>query len=538
MANPRFSQRLLDDALRASTSRRRLLQLGAAGLGAAALAPHLGPRIAAAQATPQRGGMLLIGTAQQIQTLDPHKAGLRNNRNAWVGLFSFLTRYDEEGIPQPMLAESSEVAADGLSWTFKLRPGVKFHNGRELTADDVKFSLDRARDPEIGSSVINYLRPVTQVDVVDPLTVKITTAQPYGALAAALCPVAIVAPENAEQLATNPIGTGPFKLKEYLSGEKLTLEKNPDYWELAADGQPLPYLDGVTISTLTDTNALFTSLTTGTVQGFWQMPDQIQVQAEGNADIQLVPALFKTTYDEYFFQADVPPFNDPNVRRALLLALDKEAISEAGYFGRAEPRLNNNIIPPGLWAENPAIPDIPRDPAAAKQLFEAAGVTDLKFLGYTETPQFRPISQVMERNLNEIGVTLTLEFSDLTTWLARIKRGTQDPWGDGNDGNAFTVNISVNPAEPAIPLTSWGCRTHFGSHFCDEALAAAATEGAQAFEIEGRKAGYAKYQEIWQQDIPAIITCNRPFTHAALTSVQGLFDDDGALNYRVAWMEP
>jgi peptide/nickel transport system substrate-binding protein len=537
MADPRSSQRLLDDTLRRSTSRRRLLQIGAAGLGAAALGPHLRPSRAAAQATPQRGGTLIIGTAQQIQTLDPHKAGLRNNRNAWVGLFSFLTRYDEEGIPQPMLAESSEVAADGLSWTFKLRSGVKFHNGRELTADDVKFSLDRARDPEVGSSVVNYLRPVAQVDVVDPLTVKITTTQPYGALAAALCPVAIVAPENADQLATNPIGTGPFKLKEYLSGEKLTLEKNPDYWEMAGDGQPLPYLDAVTINTLTDTNALFTSLTTGTVQGFWQMPDQIQVQAEGNADIQLVPALFKTTYDEYFFQADVPPFNDPNVRRALLLALDKEAISEAGYFGRAEPRLNNNINPPGLWAENADIPEIPRDPATAKQLFEAAGVTDLKFLGYTETPQFRPISQVMERNLNEIGVKLTLEFSDLTTWLARIKRGTQDPWGDGNDGNAFTVNISVNPAEPAIPLTSWGCRTHFGSHFCDEALAAAATESAQAFDLEGRKAGYAKYQQLWQQDVPAIITCNRPFTHASLKTVQGLFDDDGALNYRLAWME-
>lgn len=520
-----------------SVSRRRLLQIGAAGAGAAAFSPLIGTRGTRAQTPPTRGGALIIGTAQQVQTLDPHKTGLRNNRNSWVGIFSFLSRYDEQGIPQPFLAESWEIAEDGLSWTFKLRQNVKFHNGRVLTADDVKFSLDRVRDPEQGSNLANVLKPVAQVDVVDPATVKITTSEPYAALAAALCPVAIVAPENVDQIATAPIGTGPFKVKEYLSGEKLDLDKNPEYWENGEDGQLLPYVDAVSIRTLTDTNALFNALSTGTVHGFWQMPNQIQVQAASVSEIQLVPSLFNTTYDEYFVQGDAPPFNDPNVRKALMLALDKDAINEAGYFGLANARLNNNLIAPGSWAENTDIPDIPRDPATAKQLFEAAGVTELKFLGYNETPQFRPISQVMERNLDEIGIKLTLEFTDLTTWFARIKLGTQEPWGDGNDGNAFTVNISVNPPEPAIPLAAWGCQTHFGSHFCDEELAAAATAAGRVFDTEARKAEFFTYQDIWQRDIPAVITCARAFTHASLTKVHGLYDDDGALNYTLAWIE-
>jgi peptide/nickel transport system substrate-binding protein len=532
MAERRSDHRITD-----AVSRRRLLQLGAAGAGAAAFAPVLRTRGVRGQTAITRGGELIIGTAQQIQTLDPHKTGLRNNRNSWVGIFSFLSRYDDQGIPQPFLAESWTIAEDGLSWTFKLRPNVTFHNGRALIADDVKFSLDRVRDPEQGSNLANVLTPVSQVDVVDPATVKITTSEPYGALAAALCPVAIVAQENVDQIATNPIGTGPFKMKEYLSGEKLDLEKNPTYWETGEDGQLLPYVDSVSIRTLTDTNALFNALSTGTVHGFWQMPNQIQVQAAGVAEIQLVPSLFNTTYDEYFVQGDAPPFDDPNVRRALMLALDKEAINEAGYFGLANPRLNNNLVAPGSWAENTDIPDIPRDPATAKQLFETAGVTELKFLGYNETPQFKPISQVMERNLNEIGIKLTLEFTDLTTWFARIKLGTQDPWGDGNDGNAFTVNISVTPPEPAIPLAAWGCRTHFGSHYCNEELAAAAAAGGQAFEVEARKVEYFKYQDIWQRDVPAVVTCARAFTHAGLTKVHGLYDDDGALNYRVAWIE-
>src|SRR5688500_4050085 len=104
-------------------SRRTLLRSGA---GAAALASMTrSPAFASArlQESPVRGGTLIIGTAQQIQTLDPHKGGLRNNRNSWVGLFSFLTRYDDDGVPVPALAESWETAADGLSWTFRLRPG-------------------------------------------------------------------------------------------------------------------------------------------------------------------------------------------------------------------------------------------------------------------------------------------------------------------------------------------------------------------------------------------------------------------------------
>lgn len=537
MSLERFSKPGFGGRLRRVSTRRNVLKYGAAGIGSALLIPE-GLRAASLQETITRGGTLTIGTAQQIGTLDPHSQGLRNNRNSWMGLFDFLTEYDAEGLPQGQLAESWTVSDDGMTWTFALRAGVLFHDGKDLTADDVKFSLDRARDADLGGrSVINYVKSIAEVTVVDPLTVAITTDGPDGALAAKLAPVAIVPMGTGEDAATNPVGTGPFKLQEYISGETLSLTRNESYWRPGEDGQPLPYLDGVVINTLTDTNALYNALTTGTVQAFWQMPDQIQVQAEGNSDIQLVPAAFPTTHDEYFFQADAPPFNDPNARRALLLALDKEAIAEAGYFGRANPRLNNNLIAPGLWAEDPTIPDIPRDPETAKQLFEAAGVTELKFLGYNETPQFKPISQVMERNLDEIGIKLTLEFTDLTTWFSRIKLGTQEPWGDGSDGNAFTVNISVNPPEPSIPTASWGCRSHFGSHYCNEDLAAAAASATESFDLETRRENYLTYQQIWQEDIPAIITCHRAFTHAALAKVHGLADNDGALNYRQAWLE-
>jgi peptide/nickel transport system substrate-binding protein len=522
--------------------RRELLRLGLGGAAAAALAsaPDLrgGSAEAAAPApTVRRGGTLAIGTAQPIQTLDPHQSGLRNNRNAWMGLFSFLTLYNEQGFPKPSLAELWQVSGDGLTWTFRLRRGVRFHNGRELTADDVKFSVERVLEKK-PSAVYPLIKPVQRVDVADRYTARVVLSQPHSVLASALAPVAIIARENADQVATKAIGTGPFRLKEYNVGQNCDLERFPGYWEKGPQNAALPYLDAVSIRTLTDTNALFTALTTNTVQAFWQMPDQIQVQAAAVPQIQLLPARFKTTHDEYFFQSDAPPFSQKTARQALLLALDKVAIAQAGYFGHADPRLNNNIMPPGNWAERTDLPEIRRDPARAKELFAQAGVTRLKFLGYTETPQFKPISQVMERNLNEIGIQLELVFTDLTTWLARIKLGNQSAaWGDGQDGGAFTPNISVTPPDPGLAVATWGCHAHFGSHFCDEDLASAAAEGSKYLEIVKRRAAYHKYQQIWQTDVPAFITCFRAFTHAAVKKVHSLYDDDGALNYRYAWME-
>jgi len=122
-------------------------------------------------------------------------------------------------------------------------------------------------------------------------------------------------------------------------------------------------------------------------------------------------------------------------------------------------------------------------------------------------------------------------FTDLTTWFARIKLGNQSAaWDDGQDGNAFTPNISVTPPDPGLSVATWGCHAHFGSHFCDEDLANAAADGGKYLEIVKRKAAYDKYQQIWANDMPAFITCFRPFTHAALKKVHGIYDDDGALS--------
>ena len=521
-----------------TVSRRDFVKATALGGGAIVLGSCAAPLPTTAPASAvKRGGTLIIGTAQQIQFLDPNKGGLRNNYNAFRSIFSTLTTYDKDGVPVPDLAESLTADASDLVWTIKIRSGVKFHNGRDMTADDVKFSLDFALNPDNASVARAFILLIKQVDLVDKQTIKVTLEQPYGLLPAALHQVFIIDKDNLANIATKPNGTGPFSVKEYNTGQNLELVKFSGYWEKGGDGAALPYLDAVSIRTLTDTNALYTSLSTGTVHAFWQMPDQIQIQAKGAANLQLLPSPFKTTHDEWFFQGDVAPFNDVRARQALLYAWDKEAIVQAGYFGQADPRLNNNIIPPGSWAEDTSIPAVKRDPAKAKQLFEAAGVKTIKFLGYTITPQFRPISQVMERNLNEIGVKLELEFMELGAWLALIKAGEVQPWGDGDQGASFGVNISVNPPDPGMSIMNWGCKTHFGSWICFDNLKAAADKANAATSIEERRVGFKAYQEIWAKEVPAIITCHRAFTHAALKTVHGLFDDDGVINFRRGWSE-
>src|SRR6266849_1611199 len=135
----------------------------------------------------------------------------------------------------------------------------------------------------------------------------------------------------------------------------------------------------------------------------------------------------------------------------------------------------------------------------------------------------------MERNLAEAGVTAKLDFTDLSTWLTRIKVGNQkDAWGTNNDEvNGFAVNISVHPPEPGVALASRGCHTHFCSHFCDEELAKASKDGASSSALSVRKGAEARYHDIWQKGVPAVINGVRACTRASIKKVHGLADDDG-----------
>jgi peptide/nickel transport system substrate-binding protein len=211
-----------DASLQQRITRRSALKMA----GAAALPALIRPASAVEPST------LRVAFAIQPATLDPQKmrVGGVDYNNAY-NCFSRLTALDAQLQVQPDLATSWEAAEDLKNWTFHLRPGVKFHNGKPLEASDVVFTFKRIQDKNIGSVLRVNFSIVTSINVVDPLTVRFNLSIPYADLpAAAAYQAAIVSESVVDKLTTHPIGTGPFRFVEYRPGDQLVMERNPDYF--------------------------------------------------------------------------------------------------------------------------------------------------------------------------------------------------------------------------------------------------------------------------------------------------------------------
>src|SRR5215213_1542042 len=183
----------------------------------------------------------------------------------WVNLYEGLVRLDRTGKVQPLLAKSWEVSPDGLSYTFHLQPGVKFHDGTAFDSADVKFAFDRARDPKSTNAQKQIFAPITAIETPDPETVVIRLKETSGNFLTYLGwgDAVIVAPETADANAANPVGTGPFKFKSWTRGDRVELVRNPDYWQ-----KDKIKLDSVTFRFISDSQAQVAAVKAGDVDAF------------------------------------------------------------------------------------------------------------------------------------------------------------------------------------------------------------------------------------------------------------------------------
>ena len=486
----------------------------------------------------KRGGTFTIGTAQPVQFLDPHRGGLANNRNAFVGMFSSLTDWDFNGLAKGDLAESWDFDAGSLTWTINLQRNVKFHNGRAFTAQDVKNSLDRIFDPDRRSNIVQRISEIESSEVVDDHTIKFNLSKSSGALLPGLIDARIVAQENIDQdnFNDNPIGTGPFKFVNYLVNDRMTMEKFPDYWETGADGRALPYLDGVTILTIADSTSVFTALLTGIVEAYWQMTPKFVVNLDENdlTKPRAVRSTFSTNYTSFFFEMDKGIFQDIRVREGFVRAMDRQGIVDAGYEGLAQPNFSNANFPPGGPFTNPNVPDLPRDAELARRLFQEAGVSQVRGLFTSENAEFRPMSLVFQQSLKDVGVDMIIELIPLETWFGYISSFRAKPW---RDDDSFAPNIRFLPPEPTNAITGWECGNHFASGWCSEEMDKWSQAGREAVDVEERKAAYFKYQEVYQPLFPAFNCCWRPNWHGESRDLSGLRDLFGNFKYTSAWLD-
>jgi peptide/nickel transport system substrate-binding protein len=363
----------------------------------------------------KKGGRFSMARNEEPLSLDPIIPS--DNGSIWIiyQMFDQLTTVNEDssGIA-PSIAESWEVSPDGTIYTFTIKQGVTFHDGSPMTMDDVVFSLERVFDPE-GSGYSFLFGTVDGVQGVDDTTLEIRLKEPFTPLLdnlnvfpASIVPKAAVE-ADAEGFASNPIGTGPFKLQEFAKGRHVHLVKHDGYWK-----PDRPHVDEVFIPYVTDDNTRILRVQGGEVDAAVAIPyaqiDQLDAQDDINVQIE---ELFR--FDGMWLNHEKAPLDDVKVRQALNYATDKESMLKSIFFDKVE--IANHMMPKmKYWRED--IPAYEYDPERAQSLIDeskAAGGFKLPIVIPTGDVIIQQIAQIMKESFATIGVEVEITNLDIGT---------------------------------------------------------------------------------------------------------------------------
>lgn len=366
---------------------------------------------------PKTGGTLQVAFQNEWAGLDPHTVSSYSSYQILNNVLEGLTTFDDDLNLQPGLAESWEQSEDGKTWTFHLRQGVKFHNGREMTADDVKWSFERLIDPATGAGNAGRVGPPeTQIEVVDPYTVAITHPEPFGIFPQSIGfdkSTGIVAKESLEEDGTIsiPIGTGPFKITDVQGTTRLVLERNDDYWQ-----EGLPYLDQIIIEPIPDDTVRETALRSGEVDWILAIAPQ-SFDSLSNEDGITVSTAPQLSYDYIGINLTREPFSDVRVRQAIALAINRDELCQAGFFGLCET-IQGPVGTGSPWYFDYA--PYGQDVERAKQLMADAGYADgfeMELLPTTQYGETVRAAQVLQQQLAAIGIEATINAPEWSEWL-------------------------------------------------------------------------------------------------------------------------
>jgi peptide/nickel transport system substrate-binding protein len=477
------------------------------------LAVFLLPSVATEGQTPKHGGVLTVGSFGPYGHLDPH--GTPNQTELWLIqlVYSYLVRYDQNLNLRPDLTTSWE-RPDPKTYVFHLRHGVRFHNGRELTSADVKYSVLRIMDPKTGSSRRLRYDSVDQVETPDPYTVVFRLKYPDNVLPYVLADPAsaIVAKEIVEQpgaLQTMDAGSGPFKLERLGSDSSASVVRNPDYYERGK-----PYLDRIALPYIPDNSARITALRTGDIDmATFLVTNQIQVLQRDTS----VVVTDGRSGQFYFLALNIreKPFDDANVRRAIAWAIDRDALVKGALAGEGYP-LDAGPIPPWHWA-GLKTPIFHHDPARAKQLLAASEAPS----GFTFTirvwaPQDYVVdtASLIQQQLQPLGIKIQImQQADFTTYFAPVLKGDYQATIQGYSGN-------VHPDDWLYERFRTGGATNitrYSNSTVDDLLQRARVAPAQDREATL----YSQVQQIIAQDVAMVFLYNMRQAEAHRTYVKG-----------------
>jgi len=459
-----------------------------------------------------QGGTLRVAWAQDPVGLDPHITSARSSIQILENVLDTLVTLDAEQNVVPSLAESWSVSDDNLTWTFKLRSGVQFSSGRDLTAEDVVYTYERMLDPETGSGQAYLLAGVTAVEAPDASTVVLTLESPNPALLTKLAgskSVGIIARESVEDgtINTQPIGSGPFVIADYQPGVRVTLEKNPNYWQ-----EGLPYLDAIEVQIITDENVRRTALIAGDVDWAISVPAQSVSELKGNTDLVVdeVPA---GAYWYIGLNLEREVLSDVRVRQAIAMTVNRDNIAMAAAFGNAQPT-QDPIPSSSVWAYGYA--PYTYDPEAARALLAEAGYPDgleLEIMPTTQYEESIRVAQVVQANLAEIGIRATIRTLEWAEWLEEEGSGNYDTYICSWNGN-------VDPDDFFGAQHGTGEVFNF-TGYSNETVDELLDEGKNTDDFETRRGIYEQINQQVVDDAPYVYLYNPLEINVYRTNVMG-----------------
>jgi peptide/nickel transport system substrate-binding protein len=504
-------------------------------VGASSAARQSAPvaRSQAAGATPTPGGTMRFARAEDSTNFDPIILPL--NVDIWIvtSVYEQLVRVAANGVDlEPALAASWDISPDGLTYTFHLRPGVKFSDGSDLKASDVLYSLNRARNEP--SQVWTFtLVAVKDVAAPDDATVVITLNQPWAPFLADIAMFnSSVIPEtwakgNEARLATEMLGTGPFMLAEWKKEEYLRLTKNPYYWE-----EGLPLLDEITVAKVPDDNNRILQLQGGEIDAMYDVP--FSRAAELDADPNLQVLKFPSSFTQYVvLNHKVEPLDDVNVRLALNYATDKDAIVQVVLFGNGEPA--TTFMPKDMLFWNDQLPGFPFDLAKAKDYLaksKAPNGFTLEVILLGGVVEFEQLGATLKDMWGQIGVTVNLSPLDqsvyYSTWTDETYQADIIYW----------TNDIVDPDEVATTAVVPEGQNAFHTSWHNQEAIDLTVSGRAELDPEKRKQIYDRIQEIYNQDAPVVLVDYKPLLNAVSNKVHDFVQPPtGQWNWKRTWIE-
>jgi peptide/nickel transport system substrate-binding protein len=502
------------------------------------------------------GGTFIFARGADSSSLDP--AAIWDDEVGRVTCQIFETLVSLQGettLVGPGLATDWWVSDDHLTWTFKLRQGVKFHDGTDFNADAVVFNFERWWDkdnPYHKGSVFEAFSytfggfkgeegcVLTDIKKVDDFTVQFSFNQHFSPFLSILTewpfeissPTAIKSqgPENYGTNASNPpVGTGPFKFSDWVKDDKIILVRNPDYWGEKAK------VDQLIFRVIPDNAARYLALKTGEIQGMEgaNKEDAIAAKQESGLQVLLRPPLNVGTV---MFNLEMPPFNDIRVRKAIAMAIDKESLVKAfiGDFGLVA----NQMLPPSVWGYNKDLKDYPYDPEAAKALLKEVAPDGLPPIDFWYMPNPRNyipdpkgMAEAIAADLSKIGLTVNLKTEDWTSYL--------NDWTEGKLPMFLAGWTGDNGDPDNFLYFAFGMKGTEGGFYENPEVFKLINDARVETDIRKREKLYKQAALLIHEDCPRVFLCYVMAPILLSNKVQGyVVNPTPVVRYNTVWLKP